>query len=222
MDDDWYNASLPRYPRVLIQREQNAARPMVSHAYERSTSGGNVIRIRVQGGRVMEGDNNSPNISVQHYTDTPLSPTNQVSAETIRSGVATPLPVQIRHMTLSPVTVNTAGAQQVTIPIAHVKGPMKAVPLSHATRQDFNSNILHQTTAQPSGLRSRITQSPSPSIPTRLTQHNDHFFDSFEKEFDRLTSEYSRQGVSKPSAAVFRTSNHSNQANGPQIRGELL
>lgn len=191
---------------------------MVSHAYQRSGNGSNVIRIRVHGGRVV-GEDNPPRVSVHQYTDTPLSPTNQVSAETVRSGVATPLPVQIRHMTSSPVMVNTAGAQQVTIPIAHVKGPMKAVPLSHAARQDYNSNRVIQPSMQQSSLGSRTTRSPSPSM-SRITQHNDNFFGSFEKEFDRLTSEFSRQGPSKPT--MIRTSSNLPDHTAHQIRGELL
>lgn len=204
MDDDWYNASLPRYPRVLIRREMNSPAPIVSHTYQRSSSRGNVIRIRVQGRHTHAGETSPPRVSIHQYSACPQSPTNQVSAETVRSGVATPLPVQIRRMTSPPLMTNTSGAQQVTIPIAHIKGPMRAVPLSQAVRTDSNSNLVTSPTAHSPGSGTPRKRSPSPSM-SRMPRNNS--FDSFEKEFDRITAELSRHGIPKPS--YFRSNSNS-------------
>lgn len=195
MDDEWYNASLPRYPRVLIQREQGMSsdNPSMSRTYQRSASGSNVIRIRVQGGQ--QGHTASPHVSIHQYSGSSHLPANQVTAETLHSGVTTSIPVQKFHMTSSPITMSTTGCPEVSIPIAHVKGPMKAIPLSKVVRQDSKSSQINQSSIQYTGRIGQHDRSVSPALSPESP--NNGLFNSFTQEFDRLTAELTGQGISR-------------------------
>ena len=188
--DDWYNDSLPRYPRILIQKEQETPLQHQTYQTEASRKGGNVIRIRVHGRRSEGEEIEPPTVTVHRYNDNHTTAHPHVTAKTVGPGGITPVPVQVRRMVASPVT-NIAHAQRHhRSPVrTSFPEPMKALPLT-SLLQDFNANDTRRTHQMPPHNQSKLS-----SI-SLLDSSKDSFFNSFEQEFDRFTSEYAARAKS--------------------------
>lgn len=190
--EEWYNDSLPAYPRVLIRKEQA---PFVQHL-SRPRGDGNsvssVVRIRVQG-RKSSSDSDQPKVTVHRYYNSSSPNSPQVTVEAVRAGNA--IPIQIKHLTSAPVT--SIACAQPHKGYGKRPEPMKALPLT-SVGYDINSNPL-DLQCQRSTDYSVSTNSRSPQ--RFRSPLADDVFDSFQKQFDKFSSEYtsvtSKHGYSR-------------------------
>lgn len=183
--DDWYNDSLPEYPRVLIRRETDT--PNVHHyRYENhrtsdSHAPGNVIRIRVHGRRSDGQEVEPPRVTVHRQTSAgETTGRGQQLVKEPRVANAKVFPVEVRHRTASPVT-GIARAQKHSVQRFSQKEPMRGVPLT-SLRRDLNANSIDADRLHVSNNHLSMGYDSPPS------KTNDFPF-SFEKQFDQFTSE---------------------------------
>ncbi|XP_067932316.1 uncharacterized protein [Watersipora subatra] len=181
--DDWYNDSLPRYPRVLIQRETN---PTVTEVASNRTNG-NVIRIRVHGRRSEGEEVEPPRVTVHRYEVQSTQPASNVQV--------VPVPVQFKRMASSPIA-NTAHAHRLSTYKTQTSGffePIKALPLN-SPWTDLNMN-------QPEAVWSKL-------MPNSGEKEFPHVQSDFSTSFDKFTSEYTSFVGTKSSDQNRESSNY--------------
>lgn len=183
------------FPRIHIERGGGAGHDRSGRIYERSSSGGNIIRIRVQGRRSMDRDFDSPRISVQTFSPSnPTSPPGYTSTQRQPSqilidapGFSRGTPIQVKHFSSS-YKGPLGGGGQIPVSTVHskpVKGPMKAVPI---TIQQRTPPTSPDSTAKPTQKPYSPHRSFSTPFPSSFLDSG-NIFETFEKEFERFTSE---------------------------------
>lgn len=190
MMEEWYKDSLSRYPRVLLQREQAQPAHRATYVHDSRGTGGNVVRIKVHGRRSGDKDIEPPRVTVRRYNSREKSAEPEMIAmKTVRAGDAdTSMPVQVRRMKSTPVT-SFASTHDQTRPRVATNEPRFAKPLT-TFRFDFNGNPLNPEGGGISTADSSRTYHSISSPEPLLQSDGSSIFQSFEKDFDRFTSEY--------------------------------